>query len=154
QARSHLSRHTPADAQQASEQFERVINVDPSFAPAYAGAAMALEQIRFWNQKLGIDDSGTGIEMRMRSAIEKALTLDPLLAEAHAALGTVLAREAKWAPAEHAFRRSIELNPTLTATYTRFAQSTLLPQGKVAEALTQARRALQIDPLSLDALRA
>ncbi len=54
----------------------------------------------------------------LRPAAVKALELDPLLADAHAAMGWVHSRERDWADAEHAFQRAIELNPSLTQSYT------------------------------------
>jgi hypothetical protein len=46
----------------------------------------------------------------MREAAEKAIQLDPLLAEAHEALGAVQAGDAEWAQSEKSFRRSLELD--------------------------------------------
>jgi tetratricopeptide (TPR) repeat protein len=89
----------------------------------------------------------------MQPAAEKALQLDPLLAEAHAAMGVVRARERNWKEAEQAFRRAIELNRSLSSVHMNFVHSTLWPQGKVGESLQQLRVALRADPLSLDLQR-
>ncbi len=43
----------------------------------------------------------------MRAAAERAIQLDPLLAEAHSALGTAYARDGQWELAERSFRRAI-----------------------------------------------
>ena len=48
----------------------------------------------------------------MRAAAEKAIQLDPLLAEAHDALGMVYARDGQWEQSEKSFRRAIELDPS------------------------------------------
>ena len=50
----------------------------------------------------------------MRPAAVKALELDPLLAEAHAAMGLLYSRERDWENAQESFQRAIELNPSLT----------------------------------------
>jgi adenylate cyclase len=69
--------------------FEQVIAKDPSFAPAYAGLASAYT-IR---SVLFLLDHPPDELSKMRAAAEKAIQLDPLLAEAHDALGLVYARD-------------------------------------------------------------
>ena len=90
----------------------------------------------------------------MRSAAFKALELDPLLADAHAAMGQVHAFDHEWAQAETSFRRALQLNPSLTSTYNRLrAVTTLLPEGKLDEAMRLLETATRADPLSLDVRR-
>lgn len=86
-------------------------------------------------------------------AAVRALELDPLLADAHVALGWVRSRELDWSSAEKEFQRAIELNPGLTQIYTSYSTSTLRPLGKRDEALRLLRVALTNDPLSLDVQR-
>jgi TolB-like protein/tRNA A-37 threonylcarbamoyl transferase component Bud32/Flp pilus assembly protein TadD len=135
-ARSLVGRVTAA--QKAAEAFERVIATDPWFAPAYAGLATALYQLS--NQRQAYT--------RMRGAAERAIQLDPLLAEAHTAMGVVHARERQWAKADASFQQAIALNGNLPFTYARFVNTTLLPQRRIDEALGYLRTALRIDPLS------
>ena len=71
--------------------YEQVIAKDPSFAPAFAGLAMA-RAMRSGQSHVNLEQELTG----MRAAAEKAIQLDPLLAEAHDALGMAYAREAQW----------------------------------------------------------
>src|SRR5262249_49728620 len=63
--------------------FEQAIAKDPSFAPAYAGLAVAHAA------RAGFDEfAGSGDEISQGwAAAQKAIQLDPLLAEAHDALG-------------------------------------------------------------------
>ncbi len=89
----------------------------------------------------------------MGPAAETALRLDPLLAEAHAAMGLLYSRKLDWQKAEESFRRAIDLNPSLTQIYASYSMSTLIPLGKLAEAEQGLRRALQRDPLSLSLQR-
>ena len=98
------------------------------------------------------DPSETALS-RMRPAAVKALELDPLLAEAHAAMGLLHSRERDWENAQKSFQRAIELNPTLTRTYTNYVTSTLIPLGRVDEAARLLEEALRADPLSLDVRR-
>ena len=87
--------------------FEQAIAKDPSFAPAYAGLAAAHAA------RSGFDDPvDRASEMSKGwAAAEKAIQLDPLLAEAHDALGMMRARDAQWEQSEKSFRRAIELAP-------------------------------------------
>ena len=89
----------------------------------------------------------------MRSAALKALQLDPLLAEAHAAMGYVYSREFDWQKADQSFRRAIDLNPSLTQSYTLYSRTTLVPLGKLDEAERLLQQAMGADPLSLNVQR-
>lgn len=149
-ARGLVARKGTANARQAAELFEQVIALDPAFAPAHAGLA---EAYAFMSTEI---ENGVPFETalaRMRPAATRALELDPLLAEAHAALGLVHSRDRDWVNAEKSFERAIQLNPSLTHVYFHYSVSTLIPLGKLdrAEALGQA--ALSADPLSHDAQR-
>jgi tetratricopeptide (TPR) repeat protein len=89
----------------------------------------------------------------MRAAALKALELDPDLAEAHAAMGVVYARDLDWARSQHHFQQAIALNPSLSQVYTSYSFFTLRPLRKFDEAERLLRLALQRDPLSLDVWR-
>ncbi len=89
----------------------------------------------------------------MRSAANRALDLDPMLADAHAAIGAVFAYDRHWPQAEKAFERALALNPSRTITHTDFVLSSLVPQGKLTEALEHLAQARTADPLSLDVRR-
>jgi len=129
--------------------FERILACDPAFAPAHAGLADAYFFLSIPTGAVTFDVAH-GL---MRQAAARALELDPLLAEAHAAMGVVLAREHAWERSERAFRRALELDPTLTGSYTRFSISTLRPLGRFDEAERLLETALEHDPLSLDVER-
>ena len=86
----------------------------------------------------------------MRAAAEKAIELDPLLAEAHSALGMAYARDGQWARSEASFRRAIELDPNRSASYGDFAVYVLMQQGRIPEALKEMRIAQKSDPLSAE----
>ena len=123
--------------------FQGAIDKDPSFAPAYAGLAAA-HIVRSGQFRFDIADEVA----KMRAAAEKALQLDPLLAEAHAALGMAQARSGQWEQSEKSFRRAIELDPNRSTSYAHFALYLLWPLGRIEEALQQLRVAEKADPLS------
>ena len=126
--------------------FEQAIAKDPSFAPAYAGlAAVHATQSGFDF----FDPSERAREISNGwAAATKAIQLDPLLAEAHDALGMMGAREAHWEEAERSFRRAVELAPGDPLWREHFANFLLLPLGRIEEALRQLRIAKELDPLS------
>ena len=131
--------------------FEQAVAMDPSFAPAYAGLAaayVALSGFDSFDQADRADQDRAGQMSKMRAAAEKALQLDPLLAEAQGALGMVYARDAQWEQSEKSFRRAVDLDPSGSVLRTQFVNNLLLPLGRIGEAVAQARLAEKSDPLS------
>jgi tetratricopeptide (TPR) repeat protein len=138
------------DLEKAAELFQQVLAKDPAFAPAHAGLANAYALM---SEPTSSRMSFEAAHAILRPAALKARELDPLLAEAHAAMGWVYSRELDWANAERSFQRALELNPGLTHTYRSYSISTLQPLGKLDEALRILQVALKNDPLSLEMQR-
>ncbi len=143
-------------AREAIPLFEEVIRKDQSYAPALAALAATYGYLGFFYP----DASLPPIYMPHSEAVAlaeplaiKALEIDPMLAEAHAAMGFIHSYARRWADAEASFRRAIEYEPTRTAVYGDFVLSTLLPWGRLDESLSTMQKALQADPLSLDVRR-
>src|SRR5207248_3139822 len=132
-----------------------VVAKDPSFAPAQAALAAAYGYFLVIQvpSLAGLPVPADQARAIVRRSALEAIQLDPLLAEAHDAMGWVHSLDLDWAQAEESFRYSLQLNPTLTTTYTDFVLSTLLPEGKVDEALRQLDSILNVDPLSWDVRR-
>jgi TolB-like protein/Flp pilus assembly protein TadD len=125
--------------------FQQAIAKDPSFAPAYAGLASS------YAYRTGNTLNDSDLELpKMRAAAEKAIELDPLLPEAHSALGMAYARDGQWALSEASFRRAIELDRNRSATYGDFAVYVLMQQDRIREALQEMRIAQRSGPLSAD----
>src|SRR5215469_13825478 len=143
-ARAQADQRNRNPAIQAAGIYHQVIAKDPSFAPAYAGLASAYAA----SSGQGFLDDHADELTGMRAAAEKAIQLDPLLAEAHDALGMAYARDGQWAQSEKSFRRAIELDPNNSQTYADFSTWLLWPLGRIDEALHQMRLALKADPLS------
>lgn len=119
--------------------FEQAIAKDASFAPAYAGLALA---------HLTLSGQGFPDEVaKMRAAAEKAIQLDPLSAESYDALGAAFAREAQWDQAEKSFRRSIEIQPSRLESHGYFAMYYFLPLQRIEEAIQHLRIAEKGSPL-------
>jgi TolB-like protein len=123
--------------------YQQVIAKDASFAPAYAGLAAAYAASSFQGFLDHTDEL-----TQMRAAAEKAIQLDPLLGEAHQALGMVYARDGKWVHSEKSFRRAIELDPSNSLAYSDLTINLLLPLGRIEEGVHEMQIAEKTDPLS------
>ena len=123
--------------------LQRAIAKDPLYAPAYAGlaATYTVESGAF-----GFDRPD--VLVKMRAAADKAIELDPLLADAHDALGMAYSGDGQWERAERSFRRAIEIDPNRSVSHAFYARFLLLPLGRINEALQQMRLAEKADPLS------
>jgi TolB-like protein/DNA-binding winged helix-turn-helix (wHTH) protein/Tfp pilus assembly protein PilF len=124
--------------------FEETIVKDPTFAPAYAGIANAYAYLSATPRTLSAEVAYP----KMSDACEKALQLDPLLAEAHACMGLIHSRNFLWDKAEKEFRESFQLNPNLSRPHQDFAIWVLLPLGRMQEGEKEFQRAVELDPLS------
>jgi TolB-like protein/Tfp pilus assembly protein PilF len=123
--------------------FERAIAADSTFADAWA--ALANAYLAAWNwRKMPQETAGP----RARAAVDRALALDPDVAEAHVAHVRLLMLEQRPGDAEAAIQRALELNPgsaEVHAVHARLLEATERPE----EALREARRAVSLDPLTV-----
>jgi TolB-like protein/Tfp pilus assembly protein PilF len=125
--------------------FEKAIVKDASFAPAYAGLAGA----ETWRSFERPNNPNRANELQsIRAAADKAIELDPLLAEAHSALGAAYASIGQWEQAEQSFRRAVEIAPNLSSAHESLARFFLWPLGRIEEAVRELRAAERSDPLS------
>ena len=86
---------------------------------------------------------------KARAMAEKALEIDPSLAEPHAAIGVVCHEyEWKFAEAEKEFKRAIELNPNYASAHQWYGEY-LANMGRRDESIAEMNRALELDPMSL-----
>ena len=138
-------------AREAIPLFEDVIRRDRLFAPAYAALAATYGDLTMsWPNPDGFALAPQEAMARMMPLTEKALEIDPMLAEAHVAKAYMHALALRWADAEASFRHALRLDPTITAVYGDFVLSTLEPWGRLDEAIVTLQTALEADPLSLD----
>ncbi len=126
------------------ESFQQAIALAPDYALAYAGLATAYAIQAYLR---GMDRGEVLSEAR--AAVERALELDPELAEAHAALGMVrFYFEWDWAGAEAALIRAVELDPGSSAVHEEYGNF-LMTMTRLDEGLAESRRAAEIDPLAM-----
>ena len=129
----------------AVEQFQRAIEIDPKYAPAYAELGNAYVMLA---QPLGGLMPKDG-EPKAKAAALKALQIDDNLARAHAVLGLVeTLYDWDWAAAEKDFKRAIEQNPNEASAHWGYA-FLLSALGRHDQAIAEGRRAVEVAPLDL-----
>ncbi len=129
----------------ALQYFEQAVAQDHRYAPAYAGIASTVLFLQM-RQQLPYAEA----HRRATAAVERALQLDPTLSDAYTALGEIKTWEYAWQEAERAFRRAIELNPNDARAHLGIGFFVLAPLGRSEEAVREVRRALTLDPLSVE----
>ncbi|MGI0130713.1 MAG: adenylate/guanylate cyclase domain-containing protein [Thermoplasmata archaeon] len=147
QGRKLLSeKGSEATIRQALKSFEEAVGRDPVFARARVGVAESLE----WLAPEGAAPLLESTE-RSRQELERALSLDPMLAEAHSVLAGLLLGLDDLAGAEREARRAIELSPSLADPYRWLAQIAA-GAGRMDETIRLLRAANQIDPVDANVL--
>ena len=142
--RHHWYKRTEASMRRALELFNEAIAADPMYAPAYSGIADATALLASWQFALPEESYP-----QAAAAARRALDLDPGSADAHASLGFVkLNWEWDWEGALHELGRAIELNPSHETAH-RWLSAFLAGIGRADDALRTARRAAQLDPISV-----
>ena len=131
--------------EKAIAEFQQAINLDPNYALAYAGLADAY----IWQASF-TSDADTELYVKAKSSTDKALELDPNLADAHSSLARIKYQyDWDWAGAEKSFRRAIELNPNSVNAHQFYARL-LATMGRYEEGLAEIHKARELDPRSAD----
>ena len=128
----------------SADYLQQAISLEPSYAAAYAGLALALQgqSIMGWSN-LPVGE----IMPKALAAAHRAVELDPVSGEAYTALGGVEMSEWDWSAAERHLLRGIALSPSYSLAemnYAIYLDATNRPD----EAVTHMRRALELDPVS------
>lgn len=138
----YWNKRTEESLEKSREYFQSAINQDPNFALAYAGLANCYVVAAYW----GYMPPKESYANAKRAAL-RAIELDSNLAEAHTALAQTHEANWDWIATEREFKRAIELNPNYATAHQWL--SMLLPRlGRSEEALVEARKASETDPLS------
>lgn len=149
EGKSNLYRRERDAILAAREQFNEAVALDPNYAEAYAGIAES--NLLLFTNHAEISQSQAVAVTELN--IERALQLNPELADAYAIRG--LLNATLWnktrvgsgnIEAEAAFRRAIELNPNHASAYMWFA-SLRDSEDKLDEAIVLYQKSLELDPL-------
>ena len=140
--RYYWTRRTTLNIRKAIEQFKFATDRDPNYALAFVGLADCYAVL---NEYAGTPSSET--VPLSRTYAERALSLDPQLAEPHATLGFVHEHSWQWSEAEMEFKRAITINPNYPTAY-HWYSILLKSLGRNDEAAAMIKRAQELDPLS------
>ena len=121
---------------EATQHYERAIQLKPGFADAHYNLANAL--------------AGQGKLPESIQHFERAIQLKPGFADAHYYLGLALTSQGKLAEAIQHFEWAIQLKPGHAEAYNSLGEA-LARQGKLAEAIQHFERAIQLKPDYTDA---
>ena len=127
----------------AVDYYNQAIAIDPNYAPAYAELAYAYSILG----NDGVIDPKEAV-LKAEAAAVRALELDGGLAEAHQALAYNKQLAWDWAGAEREYQRAVGVNPNYAQGYASYSVF-LSMMGRHEEAIAEARRAKELDPLSI-----
>jgi TolB-like protein/DNA-binding winged helix-turn-helix (wHTH) protein len=140
-----FQRNTDKEWDMAAKYFERATQLDPSYALAWVG----LSRVHNWQVNIAVIPAEEGHRLA-REEVERALALNPKLAEAHVQMGRIKQQaDFDWAGADASFRRAIALEPG-NPEGVRLAASSAALLGRFDQALPLARRAIDLDPLNAE----
>jgi TolB-like protein/Flp pilus assembly protein TadD len=139
--RYHWHKGSAEERRKARDYFEQAVQIDPKYAPGYAGLADY-----YW----ATPDLPPQVAMpKAKEYALKAVELDDTLAHAHTALAVIRwFGDWDWLGAEAEINRALALNPNHAEAH-RIYSFYLLALGRFEQALAEVRRAEELDPLSL-----
>jgi len=141
--RFHWYRLGPRDLELSLEYFQAALDKDPDYALAYVGYADALATTAHTGQKPATEVFPGAVEL-----VNKALELDPQLAEAHDLAARIkFVWDHDWAGAETGFLESIRLKPSLPDVHIVYSQFLGINE-RWEESLAEARTGLRLDPFN------
>jgi len=143
-AQRSMASQTAADLHRAEAAYERAVALAPGFAAAWVG----LSGVRF-----GIADSESRTPAALEEglaqaleAVDKAIALEPLLAEGYAVRGEIRLMKWDWEGGRVDIEHALALNPGERAAILRYALVEQI-RGRLPEAVRWAQRATELDPL-------
>ena len=142
-ARHFFQRRMPGDVERARQYFTESLAIDPAFARAWSGLASAC-----WIDTIeGRLPSQQGLA-RVRQAAERALEIDPGIAEAHVRLAYYRWHVGDRIAGDEHFRKAVELEPDDPLVLS-IAAGNAASNGRFEAAIELQRRAVEAEPLSL-----
>src|SRR5580704_17836081 len=121
--------------------YEQALKLDPNYALAYCGFADTYAYMG------GVVMPSKEAVVKEKEFAQRAIQLEPRLAEAHLSLACALGGAFDWRNAQVEFDRAIELNPNLAWAYEIYAWF-LGGLGRLDEAIAKHKKAIELDPLN------
>ena len=139
--RYEFAKYTQTGWNNAIRYYEEALRIDPGFALAYCGLA---DNYAYMGSVVMPEKEAIAKE---KEFAQKALALDPELAEAHMSFALTLVADYDWRNGLKEFDRALELNPNLAFAYELQAW-TVNGLGRFDEAIAKTRKAVELDPLN------
>lgn len=133
----------PEPIRRAMEYHRAAIELDPTFALAYAGLANSY-MFGLWYGNFSLDEAAAGV----RENVAKALAANPELAEAYLARGRMYLETLELAAAEEDFKRALSLNANLSDAWIGLGM-VYEYRGQPGRALDPLEHAARLDPLHI-----
>ncbi|HTD69086.1 MAG TPA: tetratricopeptide repeat protein, partial [Gemmatimonadales bacterium] len=140
--RAEWNEWTEEGTRKSIEYFQRAVQRDPGYAPAWAGLSDAYAHM---GQFLLLP--ARVASFKARAAAERAIQLDETLSEARVSLAGALLLQWSWSAGEKELQRAIALNPNSALAHQWYGWL-LSARGQFDPAIREMRRALELDPLS------
>jgi len=141
----YFERDTDNNTDMAAKYYERATQRDPFYALAWVG----LSRVRNWQANTGAIPAEEGHRLA-REAAERALALNPNLAQAQTQMGRIKQQvDFDWAGSDASFQRAVDLDPG-NPEIVRTAAGSAAMLGRFDEALQLKRRAVDLDPLNAE----
>ena len=138
------SSSTEEGRKKSIEYFQQAIDLDPSYALAYAAMANSYMTLGSFPGFLSPQETFPKAE----AAVRRALELDETLSDAHLTLGVYkMNYEWNWSEAEREFKRAIELDPNNEGAHSEYG-SYFIRRGRFDEGIAMRKRAMNLAPSS------
>jgi TolB-like protein/Tfp pilus assembly protein PilF len=145
------NRNTAKDTRTAIGYYEEAIRLDPRYALAYANLSVAARNLAVGYGLVATEEIKE-VTAKARASAQRALALDPNLAQAHSAEGVVLRDiDFNFAGAEAEYRRAFELAPQNPAVISSLANLNA-ELGRLDEGVALQQRAIALEPLRTQSL--
>jgi TolB-like protein/Tfp pilus assembly protein PilF len=133
----------PEELRKAILEFQKAIEADPQFAPAYAGLADCYVVLPLLT---GVPTAE--LYARAKEAADKAIMLDPTLAEVHTSVAYAkMYQDWDFVGAEQEFQQALRLDDNYSTAHQWYAELLAL-EGRREEAIAQIQRAEELDPFA------
>ncbi len=133
----------PEELRKAIVEFQKAIEADPQFAPAYAGLADCYVVL-----PLLASEPTAELYPKADDAAKKALALDPNLAEVHTSVAYAKLYQAwDFKEAEREFQQALRLDENYSTAHQWYAELLAL-EARKEEAIAQIQKAEELDPFS------
>jgi tetratricopeptide (TPR) repeat protein len=142
-ARHSLSAGAPQAVEVGLRYARRALELDPGYALAWCVLADCIT----WKAIRGMAAPVEAAAEAMR-AIDKALEIDPALADAHASRGLLLSHTGSFAEGLRSLQRAVELNPGYADAYSLLGRA-YYSYERLSESLAAIDKSLSLDPLSM-----